>query len=55
MNKKRVMIIDDDVETLNLMVYQMESLYNVTGFTSGEDALEALNRAVGGASPAYPS
>lgn len=51
MNKKRVMIIDDDVETLNLMVYQMESLYNVTGFTSGEDALEALNRAVGGGLP----
>ncbi len=51
MNKKRVMIIDDDVETLNLMVHQMESLYNVTGFTSGEDALEALNRAVGGGLP----
>ncbi|MBQ7481823.1 MAG: response regulator [Lachnospiraceae bacterium] len=47
MSKKRVMIIDDDVETLNLMVRQMEAIYNVTGFTSGEDALEALNRAVG--------
>ena len=47
MSKKRVMIIDDDVEPLNLMVRQMEAIYNVTGFTSGEDALEALNRAVG--------
>ena len=44
MDKKRVMIIDDDEETLGLMMGQMEALYDVTGFTSGESALEALNR-----------
>ncbi len=49
--RKRVMIIDDDAEMLGLMVQQLETLYNVIGFTSGEDALEALNRAVKGGLP----
>lgn len=44
MNRNRVMIIDDDTESLGLMIRQMEVLYDVTGFTSGESALEALNR-----------
>jgi putative two-component system response regulator len=36
------MIIDDDAETLNLMTKQMEVLYDVMAFPSGEEALEAL-------------
>ena len=44
MEKNRVMIVDDDEETLGLMMQQMSALYDVTGFTSGESALEALNR-----------
>ncbi|MCR5000835.1 MAG: response regulator [Lachnospiraceae bacterium] len=51
MDKKRVMIIDDDAETLKLMTEQLEAIYNVTAFSSGEDALEALNRAVGAGMP----
>ncbi|MCR4850635.1 MAG: response regulator [Lachnospiraceae bacterium] len=46
MSRKRVMIIDDDEETLKLMVHQLEALYDVSGFTSGESALEALSRVV---------
>ncbi len=45
------MIIDDDAETLNLMVKQLEALYDAEGFESGEDALEALERARGGGYP----
>ena len=33
MDRKRVMIIDDDTETLGLMIKQMEVLYDVEGFT----------------------
>ena len=51
MDKKRVMIIDDDAETLKLMTEQLETIYNVVAFSSGEDALEALNRAVSGGMP----
>lgn len=51
MDRKRVMIIDDDTETLGLMIKQMEVLYDVEGFTSGQDAIEALNRAAGGRLP----
>ena len=46
MKRKRVMIIDDDAETLELMLRQLESLYNVEGFTSGLDAIEVLERAL---------
>ncbi|MCR4807161.1 MAG: response regulator [Lachnospiraceae bacterium] len=46
MDRNRVMIIDDDEETLGLMMGQMEALYDVTAFTSGESALEALNRVI---------
>jgi putative two-component system response regulator len=42
MDRKKVMIIDDDAATLNLMVSQVEALYDVKGFTSGEEALDAL-------------
>ncbi|MBR5407327.1 MAG: response regulator [Lachnospiraceae bacterium] len=42
MDKKRVMIIDDDVETLKLMKKQLEVLYDVIDFASGEYALEYL-------------
>ena len=47
MNRKRVMIVDDDAETLLLMTRQLETLYDVTGYRSGEDALEALSRVMG--------
>ncbi len=43
MDRKRVMIIDDDAETLTLMVRQLEAIYEVKGFTSGEEALNTLN------------
>jgi putative two-component system response regulator len=39
MNKKTVMIIDDDIETMKLMKIQLETLYNVIDFGSGEEAL----------------
>ncbi|MCR5409924.1 MAG: response regulator [Lachnospiraceae bacterium] len=42
---KRVMIIDDDDETLTLMVRQLEALFDVKGYTSGEEALDALRSA----------
>lgn len=42
MEKKRVMIIDDDAEMLSLMKTQLEILYEVEAFTSGEKALEHL-------------
>ena len=47
MNRNRIMVVDDDAETLNLMVRQLESLYDTEGFASGADALEALDRAKG--------
>lgn len=47
MNRSRIMIIDDDGETLSLMVKQLGSLYDAEGFSSGEDALEALKRTRG--------
>ena len=42
MDKKTVMIIDDDVETLRHMKQQLEVLYNVIDFASGEYALDHL-------------
>ena len=42
MDRKRVMIIDDDAETLPLMVRQLEAIFEVRGFTSGEEALNTL-------------
>lgn len=42
MNRKRVMIIDDDVEMLRLMKEQLEMLYDVIDYASGENALETL-------------
>lgn len=48
MNRKKVMIIDDDVEMLRLMKEQLEKLYDVTDFASGENALETLERYRGG-------
>ncbi len=47
MNRSRIMIIDDDAETLNLMVRQLDALYDAEGFSSGIDALEALKRTRG--------
>ena len=47
MDKKTVMIIDDDVETLKLMKKQMEALYNVIDFASGEEALSYLEEGTG--------
>lgn len=46
MEKKRVMIIDDDAETLELMMRQLEIIYHVEGFTSGLEAIEVLERAL---------
>ena len=42
MDRKRVMIIDDDAENLNIMVRQLETLYDVKGYLSGEEALSVL-------------
>lgn len=46
MDKKTVMIIDDDVETLRIMKKQLEILYNVIDFASGEYALDHLEKSV---------
>lgn len=46
MERKRVMIIDDDAETLELMMRQLEIIYHVEGFTSGLEAIEVLERAL---------
>ncbi len=51
MNRNRIMVIDDDSETLKLMINQLEALYDTEGFSSGEDALEALKCAKGGRLP----
>lgn len=42
MDQKRVMIIDDDVEMLSLMKNQLEVLYDVSDFASGQEALRSL-------------
>ena len=42
MDRKRVMIIDDDIEMLQLMKNQLEVLYDVSDFPSGRDALKLL-------------
>lgn len=42
MNRKRVMIIDDDAQMLSLMGGQLETLYDVGRYASGFDALDAL-------------
>lgn len=42
MDPKRVMIVDDDVEMLNMLKKQLEVLYSVSGFSSGQDALQYL-------------
>ena len=47
MNRKRVMIIDDDAEVLTLMGQQLEILYDVIKCRSGENALETLEK-IGG-------
>ncbi len=45
MDRKRIMIIDDDTESLGMMIKQLEILYETAGFSSGGVALEALNEA----------
>ena len=45
MDKKRVMIIDDDAKMLDVMKSQLEALYEVTAFTTGEKALAYLSGA----------
>lgn len=45
MDRKRVMIIDDDTKMLSLMKSQLEALYDVKAFDSGERALEDLEAA----------
>ena len=45
MDKKRVMIIDDDAKMLDVMKSQLEALYEVTAFTTGEKALAYLSDA----------
>ena len=42
MTRKQVMIIDDDGVMLQLMKTQLEALYDVAAYTSGVEALEAL-------------
>ncbi len=41
------MIIDDDLETLELMIKQLEILYDVMSFSSGEEALKNLENREG--------
>lgn len=50
MNRNLIMIIDDDAEALEMMIRQLESLYDAEGYSSGEEALEALKTARGGGS-----
>ena len=51
MDKKTVMIIDDDVETLRIMKKQLEILYNVIDFASGEYAVDHLEKSATGDLP----
>lgn len=51
MDKKTVMIIDDDVETLRIMKKQLEILYNVIDFASGEYAVDHLEKSAAGDLP----
>ena len=44
MDQKRVMIIDDDDEVRTLMGQQLEMLYDVVKCSSGENALEILEK-----------
>ncbi len=44
LKRKRIMIIDDDTEILNIMKHQLEVLYDVEGYTSGDSALKALEK-----------
>lgn len=43
MDRKKVMIIDDDSKMLSLMKSQLETLYEITAFSSGQKALENLS------------
>ncbi len=45
MNKKRIMIVDDDEGTIELMTKLIEPLYETVAFRSGEKALESLGEA----------
>ena len=45
MNKKRIMIVDDDEGTIELMTKLIEPLYETVAFRSGEKALESLEEA----------
>ncbi len=42
MDKKRVMVVDDDAEVRGFMISQLEVLYSVDAYASGAEALEAL-------------
>lgn len=42
MNRKRIMIVDDDAETRFMITQQLSKLYDVSAHASGEEALEAL-------------
>ena len=44
MIRKRVMIIDDDIQMLSLMRGQLETLYDVGSYSSGPKALNALEK-----------
>ncbi len=45
MNKKRIMIVDDDEGTIELMTKLIEPLHETVAFKSGEKALESLEEA----------
>ncbi len=49
MGNRRVMIIDDDMEVLSLMKSQLQMLYEVMDFISGEEALAYLKGEEAGA------
>ena len=51
MDRKQIMVIDDDAETLDFMVNQLEVLYDVGAYLSGNKALETLRKNRGGCLP----
>lgn len=51
MDRKKVMIIDDDTESLETMVKLLDALYETAGFSSGESALTSLDQSEAEALP----
>ena len=41
---KHILVVDDDMMNLMLVKHALKGLYEITGVTSGEEALKALER-----------